>query len=251
MFITEDYTPSSIDIDIFLSDVSVPLMKEGLQKQFNEPLDNNNNYVDVFIDKYNYGASLLEETQDDDFKAELDSIRDDFMNYMLIMFKNKFSIGIPNFEDLGFEKQDEIVKNIYTYFILNIKKNFVNLVVNYISRYKKSILEAFKKKKDVTALSFKKEISDSDDLVIITNLKDIIDTALSIEFEVNQFIELSKYDDCYENQWLLSAYDNIDVTGNFVSLYTEMVDDDFKNEIESKIRNIILSKYKIKSKGIE
>lgn len=251
MFINEDYMPSSIDIDIFLSEVSIPLMKEGIQNQFDNPLDNNNNYVEVFVDKYNYGIWLLEETQDDDLKAQLDKMRDEFMSYMLSKFKNNMAIGVPNFEDLGIEKQNEIVQNVYTYFILNIKKNFVNLVINYIGRYKKSILDAFKKKKDVTSLSFKKEITDSDDLIVITNLKDIIDTILSTEFEVNQFIELTNHDDCYENEWLLEAYDNIDITGNFVATYIEMAGDDFRNEIESRIRNRILSKYKIKNKGIE
>lgn len=246
MFISEDYQPSSIDIDIFLSEVSIPLMKEGIQNQFNEPLDNNNNYVDVFVDKYTYGLDLLKETNDDDFKAQLDSMRDDFMQYMLKEFKTKLAIGVPNFEDLGVEKQNEIVQNVYTYFILNIKKNYVNIVINYIGRYKKSILDSFKKKKDVTALSFKKEITDSDDLIIITNLKDIIDTVLSTEFEVTQFIELTTIEDCYENEWLSEAYDNVDVTGNFVANYIELVDDNFRNEIESKIRNKILKKYRIK-----
>lgn len=251
MFINEEYTPSSIDIDIFLSEVSIPLMKEGLQNQFEEPLDNNNDYVSVFVDKHTYGLELLKELDDDDFKAQLDSMRDDFMQYMLKTFKITLSIGVPNFEDLGVDKQNEIVKNVYTYFILNIKKNFVNIVINYIGRYKKSILDSFKKKKDVTALSFKKEITDSDDLIIITNLKDIIDSVLSTEFDVTQFIELTTIEDCYENEWLSEAYDNVDVTGNFVANYIEFVDDNFRNEIESKIRNKILKKYKNKDKIIE
>ena len=116
---------------------------------------------------------------------------------------------------------------------------------------KKSILVSFKKRKDVTASSFKKEITDSDDLIIITNLKDIIDSVLSTEFDVTQFIELTTIEDCYENEWLSEAYDNVDVTGNFVANYIEFVDDNFRNEIESKIRNKILKKYKNKDKIIE
>ena len=245
MFINdEDFKPSNIDADIFLSEISIPLMKEGLKEQFKHPLDNKNNYVEVFIDKYKYGLELSRELDDDEFKGKLSSMRDEFMGYMLKKFSNKLSLGLPTFEEQDIETQDEMVQNIYTYFILNMKKNFVNLVMNYTKDYKKSILDTFKKKKDVTSLSFKKEITNSDDLVIISNLKDIINMVINTEFEVNQFIELTTHDECYENEWLLEAYENIDVTGNFVENYLRYADDELINEIESKIRNKILKKYR-------
>ena len=46
-----------------------------------------------------------------------------------------------------------------------------------------------------------------------------------------------------ETEFVSDKYDLIDITGNFVPQYVNMVDSEFKVEIESKVRNKILKKY--------
>lgn len=234
----DEYAPASLDSDIFLSEIPVLLLKENVINQFDEPLENRNDYISIFIDKYRYSKDQC----DDDNISELNSVRDDFMQFMLNIFKDYLGIGIVDFDELSEDKQDDYILMLYRFFIINIKKNFVHLILNYTDKYKKSLAELSSRKKDVTTLSFKKEIKNPDDINIIANLKDIIDFILNIDMDVQRFLDLTY--NSLETEWLDEAYSSIYITGNFVDRYRDMLNDEFKQEIESKVRNKILKKYK-------
>ena len=69
---------------------------------------------------------------------------------------------------------------------------------------------------------------------------------LSQDIDIDDFFENCDDDECLETRFVASAFDKMKLTGNFVENYIEMLDDDFKSEIESKVRNKILKKYKKK-----
>lgn len=246
----ENYKPNSITTDVFLAELPLPLMKENIKDQFKHPLDINNDYVNIFIDKYSYLFNSLTEDDDeyDDAIEELQELRNEFITFMEKRFYKKLNIGIPNFDELPEEEQNEAIKMIYRYFILNIRKNFANVVVNYILKYKKSIISSLTKtkKKDVTSLSLKKEITSQDDIDIISNLSEIIEIVLDTDIDVSQFIELSESDNnSVEANWINSAYDDIRITGNFVDKYKTMINNEFKYELEIIVRNRIMKKYRL------
>lgn len=233
-----EYISTSLDSDIFLSEIPLLLLKESIQAQFTDPLESQIDYVTTFIDKYQHSKDMCDEEQ----LPYLYALRDDFMGFMLVMFKHNLGVGIPDFDDISESDQNDIVMIIYQFFIRNIKKNFSHLILNYIDKYRKSLSEISGKKKDVTTLSFKKEITNVEDLNIIANLSDIIDFILSVEMDVSEFLTLTKQ--CLETKLIDEAYDEFKVTGNFVDKYKSMIDRDFKRDIEVKVRNKILKKYK-------
>ena len=54
-----------------------------------------------------------------------------------------------------------------------------------------------------------------------------------------------------ELEYVQSAYNDFELTGNFIEKYLDMIDDDFLTEIQSKMRNKILKKYPKRVRNME
>lgn len=238
------YNPNEVDSEIFLSDIPLSLMKETIRNQFEEPLEyRKNDYLQTFFNKYEFTKENM--TEDDE--EEVEELYSGFISFMEEIFKEFLGIGIPNLDDMSEEEQEEIIRFIYRYFIIDIRKNFVNVIYNYIKERKEKIAERMDKKKDVTYLSLKKYVDDEDEIVILSNLGEVINDILSEEFTIDEFFKYSRTDkNELEIDFVSDRYDTCDITGNFVSNYINMVDDELKMEIECKVRNKILKKYKKK-----
>ncbi len=238
------YNPNEVDSEIFLSDIPLSLMKETIRNQFEEPLEyRKNDYLQTFFNKYEFTKENM--TEDDE--EEVEELYSGFISFMEEIFKEFLGIGIPNLDDMSEEEQEEIIRFIYRYFIIDIRKNFVNVIYNYIKERKEKIAERMDKKKDVTYLSLKKYVDDEDEIVILSNLGEVINDILSEEFTIDEFFKYSRTDkNELEIDFVSDRYDTCDITGNFVSNYINMVDEELKMEIECKVRNKILKKYKKK-----
>lgn len=238
------YNPNEVDSEIFLSDIPLSLMKETIRNQFEEPLEyRKNDYLQTFFNKYEFTKENM--TEDDE--EEVEELYSGFISFMEEIFKEFLGIGIPNLDDMSEEEQEEIIRFIYRYFIIDIRKNFVNVIYNYIKERKEKIAERMDKKKDVTYLSLKKYVDDEDEIVILSNLGEVINDILSEEFTIDEFFKYSRTDkNELEIDFVSDRYDTCDITGNFVSYYINMVDEELKMEIECKVRNKILKKYKKK-----
>ena len=238
------YNPNEVDSEIFLSDIPLSLMKETIRNQFEEPLEyRKNDYLQTFFNKYEFTKENM--TEDDE--EEVEELYSGFISFMEEIFKEFLGIGIPNLDDMSEEEQEEIIRFIYRYFIIDIRKNFVNVIYNYIKERKEKIAERMDKKKDVTYLSLKKYVDDEDEIVILSNLGEVINDILSEEFTIDEFFKYSRTDkNELEIDFVSDRYDTCDITGNFVSKYINMVDEELKMEIECKVRNKILKKYKKK-----
>lgn len=241
-----DYTPNEITSDMFLSEVPVSLMKENIIAQFEDPLEfRKKDHITTFISMYRYSKENVDAYEDE----ELDSIielRDDFYAFMRRMFKNYLGIGFVDFDDLSEEEQDNLIHFTYRFFLMNIKKNFTCFIINYINDHKSMFENDGDKMKDVTTLSFKKEVTDPEDISILGNLSSIIDEILSQDIDLDLFFDTCDNESTLETRFVSKAYDDAKITGNFIQPYIDMIDSDFKSGIESKIRNKILKKYKKK-----
>ena len=229
-----DYTPNEITSDMFLSEVPVSLMKENIIAQFEDPLEfRKKDHITTFISMYRYSKENVDAYEDE----ELDSIielRDDFYAFMRRMFKNYLGIGFVDFDDLSEEEQDNLIHFTYRFFLMNIKKNFTCFI-------KQKGMSLF-----YTTLSFKKEVTDPEDISILGNLSSIIDEILSQDIDLDLFFDTCDNESTLETRFVSKAYDDAKITGNFIQPYIDMIDSDFKSGIESKIRNKILKKYKKK-----
>lgn len=239
-----NYFPMDIDDELFLTDVPLNVIENSLSTQFDDPLEyRKNDYVQSFITKYNFSK---ENYREEDL-MDLDSIRDEFVSFMLEKFDTYFSVGFVDFDSMDEEHQHEAIHIIYRFFIKNIKKNFVNITWNYIQKRKKEIQEIVEKKKDVTTAAFKQEINNEYDIQVLSNMSKIIDyvfAQMRLSDDVDIFFKWCQGDDyILELEYIKMMYSKMKVTGNFIDKYIDMMDDDFKSEIQSKIRNKILRNY--------
>ena len=239
-----EYEPNDVENEMFWSDLPLSLFLETIRSQFEEPMEyRKNDYVQSFFNKFYFTKSEM--TEDDE--EEVEELYTKFISHMEALFKEYLGIGLPTIDDAGEEEQKELIHYVYRYFIINIRKNFVNLIYNYIEDRKEGICDSIEKKKDVTSLSLKKNVTDENDIVILANLSEVVSDILDEDFTIDDFFKYSKTESTeLEIEFVSDAYDQCEITGNFVPYYTKMVDDDLKVEIECKVRNKILKKYKKK-----
>ena len=244
------YEPNEIESDMLLSEMPLSLMKENIIAQFEDPLEyRKKDHITTFLNMYEYSKENADLSEDEEMDNVIE-LRDDFYSFMQKLFKDYLNIGFVDFDDESEEDQDNLIHFTYRYFIMNIKKNFVSYILNWIDDHKEVLMDADDdKKKDVTSMSFKKEITDPTDIYILSNLSDIIDMTLNELVEdvlIDEFFEKCGDEDCLETRIVSNAFENMKITGNFVEKYVDMLDSDFKSEIESKVRNKILKRYKKK-----
>lgn len=246
LFSEYDYSPNDIDSDRFLSDIPVSLMKENIKAQFKDPLENRKkDHISTFISMFNYSKDNYDVYEDEDLDNTIE-LKDEFYAYIIELFRIYLGIGFNDFEDLSDDEQNELIHYTYRFFIINIKKNFVCLILNYIEKHRDEYFDD-DKKRDVTTLTFKREVTDPADVYILSNLATIINEILAEDIDVDDFFDNCDDNDyCLETRFVSKQFDEFRLTGNFVKKYIEMLDKDFISSIESKVRNRILKKYKKK-----
>lgn len=257
-----EYSPDRYDDIIFASGAPVDLWTETIEAQFKEPLENRKiDHVDGFFTKNNFERNELDESEDEDAitATSMDNEYMQFVRFMVRMFDEYLHLGFPNIDDDRSEDVEEIIHLTYRFFIKNIKKNFVNYIINIIDHYRDTIEEKFEMRDDVTVQSFRNEINNDYDILVLSQLKYIIKYALSPEFteemDIDDFFDLCEGDSLsLELEFVRSKFETDDITGNFIRSYCDMIagDDEAISEIQSKVRNKILKKYpKRKSKTVD
>jgi hypothetical protein len=238
------YEPTDLEDELFLSEVPVELLQESIESQFKDPLEyRKKDYVQTFITKYEFSKENMLE----DDANMLEITRDKFLLFLETIFNEYLSVGFNDYEDMDVEDQNELFHHTYRFFLKNIKKNFVNIVINWIEESKDHILSNYEKKKDITFLNFKAELDNDFDVIVLSNLGNIINeiiTYLRSMNDVDEFFRLCESDEAQlELECVKHYYDEMTLTGNFIENYVDMIDGDFQSEIQSKVRNRILKKY--------
>jgi len=236
-----DYEPTDFSDELFLSNAPINLIQKSIESQFQDPFEyRKRDYIQSFLIKYHFSKENLYEEE----LEEVEEIYDKFMEFMKDIFQSYLSIGFPELDDMG-EDGELLILQTYRFFITNIKKNFINLIMSYIREHKEDLLdeEIAPKRKDVTTMNFKSEIENEEDVIILSNLSSIIHYILSQDITVDEFFELIESNNCLETEYVKEKFDEWLITGNFVRKYIDMINDDFYIELESKIRNKILKKY--------
>lgn len=246
MFRGLEYQPQDAESEVLLSDLPLDIIIGSITTQFNDPMEyRKNDFVQSFITKYQITKEKIES---DEEAEELEEVYDKFVSFMENIFHEKLGLGIPELDDMGESEQLELIHYIYRFFIINIKKNFTIYILNYIEEHKSELASILPKKKDVSTSSLKQIIDDPDDLTIIVSIADAIHAILSDgDVSVEKFLEESAGDDAnLENEYINEAFDDFKINGNFVLNYFKMATEEFRVEVECKVRNKILKKYRKK-----
>lgn len=240
---TYTYTPSDIESEIFLADEPFNLTKQHIRAQFRNPLELTIDYISNFIETYNYSLSQVE-TDEEQYK--LDQFRDEFFEFMMNIFSKVLDVEFPEFEVKSEEEQFDLLHMTYRYFIINIKHNFANYCINYIDKNKELIISTLESKEDITTTGLKKYGVEDSDILILANLYNIIKTIIdNEETEITDFVDNSDWHDPWlETELMQERIESDDIVGNFYPKYKNMISESVLREIEGKVRNKILKKYK-------
>lgn len=242
------YQPNDISSDTFLSEIPLELTKENIIAQFENPLEfRKKDHMTTFINMYRFSEEHADIYEDEDID-NVHELRDNFYSFMYKLFQEYLGIGIVDFDTLSKRDQDDLIHYTYRFFIINIKRNFVSFILNYIETHKEEFISNDEeKKKDVTSVSLKRDVISPEDIHVLSNLSNVLHDILHKDISIDDFFEgCDSSEPCLETRFVKKQFDTLRLTGNFVSKYVKMLDYDFLSEIESKIRNKILKKYRKK-----
>ena len=234
--------PQSMTTAIFLSETPVDVIKQMISTQFDSPADDMQDYVSTFIDNYRLSCQKYDGL--DEETSAINEIKNDFFTFLIDLFGDKLQIGFPDFDDAESDEQCIIITLAYQFFIINIKRNYTKYIMNYIKNHEQDIADMCSKKKDITTLAYKKDIT-GNDLVILADLPIVAKHIISLDADVETFILLSDTNHhAWENADLLAAYEDCKITGNFIDKYRDMITTSLLDDIVQKIRNKIIKNSK-------
>ena len=245
-----DYEPTDLDDEMFLSEVPLGLLEKSITTQFDFPAEyRKKDYIESFITRYEYTKEEVLDTEQDE-KIVTD-LYDDFLSFMMKVFQTYLDVGFDCIDDKPEEDALELLHMTYRFFITNIKKNYVNVIMNYIEEHKEIVIQAVSIKNDVTIISLTNQGVSEDDASLVANLSDVIDYVLGQPLTAEEFLQLCVTNKpCLETEFVKDNFDDFVITGNFVPKYIKMVDEDLRSTLESKIRNKILRNYPNRKKKV-
>ena len=237
-----DYDSVEEDTEVMLSELPLSIIKDSIKQQFDDPAKyGTNDFVQTFETRY----VITKENMDEENEEEINSLYIQFISFMRDIFKDKLSLGFPYLEDMSEEEQIELIHYTYRFFILNMKKNYLTFIFNYINEHKKELADALPKKKDVSTNTLKTVVTDEDEVTIMASIRECIDIILKDEsITVDDFMRLSRGNDAdLENDFINDKYDDFNINGNFVEQYKYLIDNVTRTEIESQVVIMMLQKY--------
>lgn len=231
--------------DAFLSELPYDILLDCIENQFESPADDKKrDFVDLYFKRY----QLMKDNSLDDDVIELDEEKDDFIRSMAELFEDHLHIGLNVLDETA--DDDEIQDTItmtFRFFINRIEKNFSNAVFNYIEENIDRLVEKYGKNKDVTTASFKNMIADKNVLSVVSNVGYITDEVIDELRDINDidyFFKLCEGNKLsVELEYVKEAFDDMRLTGNFMSSYVNKLNDDTIGNIKIKVRKKFIKKY--------
>jgi hypothetical protein len=227
-----------LDIERILGDLPIDIIKENIKSQIDDPLTFMTNHCDQVYETLD--EAMEEIGHIDDYRYELNEIRDNFNLFLLSELDIRFSLGV-DMENLQSYEIENIGKHAYEFFVVNLKTNITNFLMNYICLNKSYLASLFTdeyKRKDVTTSNMKKLTKNKDDVVILANIISVIYHILDLEIDPEDFMELAVEPGEYSGEVVKDYVRNFKIANNFVyGLFNEVkyihndVIDEFASEI--------------------
>lgn len=197
---------SDFETELMILDTPVSLIMEHIRSQV-ERTYGAINYLNIVTDKFN----LIEDQYRDDPETiyKVNDMRIFVYSEVAKIISEYFNVDLNIDYDMP-KLVEEIVTDVYEFFIVNIRKTGYRFLLNYIKENKKEIVEALdlsKPNKDVTTNSVKKKLK-SVDVKIISNLYEVVDYVLSLNIPDDTFIEYTR------NQTILDLYNRNIISGS-------------------------------------
>lgn len=205
-----------IEKEAFIGEFSFDVIKEGIETQFNNyvSLDDTTNYVEAFYSQLHqsYEAVELDEEEfhRDELREVLDNINDEFNSFIGKLFEQRLTLTLMDIENEDIDQEDieYSVSNLYEYFILGARSNFVSAIYQDIKR--------------------KLHTLTMDDKEYFNTIREMLKeySPLIIAMGPMEFIRYNK------NDIVRELFDNGRVSGNFLRKYSPKLYDNEDLEVE-------------------
>ena len=237
------------DVERILGDLPLDIIKENVKSQIEDPLVFVSNQCDEVYETIE--EAMEEFGHIDEYREELNEMKEDFSVFILKEMDNKFNLGV-DFENIGDFELHEIAKNCYDFFVVNLNENISNFLLNYILNNKSSLCEMFGdeyRRKDVTTINMKKITKNRDDVLILSNLNSVINNILDLEHYPEDFMELAVEAGEYGGSCVTEYVNSFKIAGNFVFNVLNEVKYSHNDIIDELVSNITL--YLIENINVE
>lgn len=234
---------NGFDVERIMGDLPIEVIKENIITQINDPLTYTTDYADDVYIVLDQAKEELDHI--DQYREELNDELDKFNLFLLSNVESKFNLGI-DVEELDAVDLDRLAKNCYSFFVVNLRENLENFLYNYITNNKVELANLFDseyKRKDVTTMNMKKSLKSKEDVLVVSNLINVINYVLDLEFDASEFIDLCIEPGDYLGEEIKKSTDVFEISGDFVP---PMIDElkinhnDIIDEIASSIRLSII-----------
>lgn len=197
-----------------IKDLHRTLLEEDIKQQLEDPFDANVNCIEAF------NQQVKEVLTDSDIDTDdIKTIKDERLSFYtgiieLISEKYRLDCDTETIASKNLEEVSDICEAMYSFFVLKLKKNIKNMMLNYALSNKKEIcknLDYLKKKKDVTTMSLRKKIEDPDISTIASNIQEVLNYIKSLDIDMTemiQYIDLDLYNNSVINDLMNSAIIN-------------------------------------------
>lgn len=230
---------NAIDVERIMGDLPIEVIKENILTQIDNPLLYTTDYVD---DVYGTLENAKQELSHiDQYREDISEEYDKFNIFLLSNVSRRFDLGI-DVEILDSHELDHLAYDCYLFFIVYLKENLENFLYNYIISHKEelgSMFDSEYKRKDVTTMNMKKACNDKNDILILSNLSEVINYILDIEFDATDFVELCIEPGELVGERIKEFVNDFTIPGNFVPLILDELrinHNDLIDEFVSTIR---------------
>ena len=236
---------TSTEAENLLAELPFDLLKASIIDQINDPVSTNVNYVEVIVEKCKLSKENL--SNNEDALRIIDAALREFFVFVIEEINKRFDLGVDIEAISDSDEMIEIGESMYNYFILRYVKNISKFITNYILEHKKELTEYYsdKNKKDISTLTYRKQLKDSQDLCIIINLPSIINYIISLDIDPLEFVSLSAGKNNYVASVVKGLILSNKMIGNFVDDYIGLSTDSHDyliDQIQTDIKVKIIKK---------
>ncbi len=196
------------------------LLKEDIAEQLKNPFDAKVDMVETFNQQI---EESMEDAEDEDEKKKINELRLAFYTDVIGLIDEKFHLDcdIDTISEKNLDDVSDICEAMYSFFVIKLKKNIKNMMLNYILANTNSICEALdylKKKKDVTTMGLRKKIDDPDISMIAANLQEVLSYIKSLDISMDEMIKNLDLD-LFNNSIVNDLMTDCTINSNFQVFY--------------------------------
>lgn len=235
---------NNIDVDRILGDLALDLIKENIETQVKDPVYYSIDYCEEVFETLDRAYDELGHIED--YKLQIDEIRDTFITYVLDLLNTKFNLDISIENKTPGELKD-IMYSCYRVFVIDFREIVENFLTSYVNLNKFSLADMFEdqfKRKDVTTVNIKKLTDSKEDILVIANLPDIVSHILDLEHDPVDFMNLGAEVEEYHASKVMEYLNDFTIAGNFTSAVLNEIKfthNDIIDSINSNIRLQLIS----------